>query len=123
MLDTKQLHKKFFSNAYIKGELFKIYTVNGDYIRTFHYVKFLFGGHRRAGKMYDFITSNNEIWIEEIIQTKHDIASILKHEMDEINHMKNMGWNYKKAHANADRVESEFRKATWGKKIDFDFVI
>ena len=116
------LHKKFLVNARIKEETFKIYTINGDYLRTFHDVGFLFGGHKIAGAKYDYIPAN-EIWIEESIGTRHDMAAIIMHEITEINHMKNKRWSYKKAHADANRVESVFRKATWGRKIDFVFEI
>ena len=97
--EQEQLEKSFLCDY----EEYKVYTVNGDYVKVNHSIEFVEGGNF---KVYDFIPEN-EIWIDNKVDEK-DFKFIILHEYVEVKQMLK-GLDYDSAHKIANEVELEHR--------------
>jgi hypothetical protein len=111
----EEINKKFWKIITIRDEKVKVFIVNGSYIRTYIFIDFLLGAHHYAIPQYDFIPEG-EIYIEEMLPA-WERDCILVHESTEYGLMKFDKWEYKKAHAEANVKEQEYRKKTYDTKI------
>ena len=82
---------------------FKIFKVDGNYIRNNIEVEFTLGGHHLR---YKFVP-DNEVWIENL-SSEFDMESNLLHELTEIGLMEK-GMKYEDAHERAAETEKEHR--------------
>lgn len=81
-----------------------IYIVDGELVRREIYSDFIFGGNEQR---YPFVP-HNEIWIDNTIPSREYITT-LKHEVNEMNLMKNLGWTYLQAHDSSLMIEVKMR--------------
>jgi hypothetical protein len=93
---------------------FKVYAVDGQFIRDNIETDFIGGGHHyveydsKNGKIcYNWIPEN-EIWIEKSFSPK-DREAFVKHEISEAVNMRDKGKNYSEAHGDATDKEMQFR--------------
>ena len=84
---------------------YKIFEVNGDYIRTKVDIDFVSGGNPAR---YAYIP-DGEIWIDENLHP-NDFAATVIHEFSECTIMKYKGKSYDHAHDKASAIELSFRK-------------
>ena len=99
--DLKNIHRKLLG----KYGPYKIYIINGEYIRDKIDIDFILGGN--PGR-YGYIPED-EIWIGDTTEIG-DMAPNLLHEYIELRKMIDIGWDYDKAHDYASSFEIEFRK-------------
>ncbi len=78
---------------------FKIYEVDGEWIRNNLYVNYGTGGH---GKVHSFIP-NNEVWIEKNKKSEYKARTII-HEINEFKKMNKLPYYH--AHKNSMKVEN-----------------
>jgi hypothetical protein len=81
----------------------KVWVVDGELVRDLYDIDFTEGGH---DKVYRFIP-DREVWIDDDVMPG-ERPFILLHEMHE-RRLMSRGWSYKKAHADASRIESYCR--------------
>jgi len=93
-----------FQKSFIRTQDgFKIFFVNGTFIRDHIDIDFTMGGH---GYRFPFIPKD-EIWIEQGMNDK-DATATIAHELKEAEEMKS-GKTYSQAHEKANTVEERFR--------------
>lgn len=83
---------------------FKLFLVDGEYVRNNVDIDFVAGGNPAR---YAYCPEN-EIWIEEVYDDV-DIAATTMHEYHETILMRDHGKDYDKAHAAASKLEKKFR--------------
>jgi hypothetical protein len=91
-----------------KEDDFKIYLVDGRWVREHRYIDFTQGGH---GYRYNFIPKD-EIWIDDAL-SPDERPFALEHELDEAPHMRD-GMDYSRAHGFANIKEKKMRGASYG---------
>jgi hypothetical protein len=99
--DIKRLYG--FYNGEYKG--FKVWTVDGNYIRREIYNEFIYGGN---DERYTFVPES-EIWIDNSIAVDEYLTT-LEHEIIERNLMRHNGYTYYDAHDSALMLELGIRK-------------
>ncbi len=100
-LDLKRLYG--FYNGEYKG--FKVWIVDGNYIRREIFNEFIYGGN---DERYTFIPES-EIWIDNSVSVDEYLTTI-EHEIIERNLMRNKGYTYYDAHDSALMFELGMRK-------------
>lgn len=83
----------------------RIVEVTGEDIRNLYDVDFVMGGHHYR---YDFIPED-EIWIDEALDTESDKISTIIHELLERYLMRDMGMPYEEAHEVSNTIEDSTR--------------
>lgn len=83
---------------------FKLFLVDGEYVRNHIDIDFVAGGNPAR---YAYCPED-EIWVEEVYG-KVDIAATTTHEYHETILMRNHGKNYEKGHDAASKLEKKFR--------------
>ena len=115
-INEQQLNKKFLKSVNIRGNKISIYLVNGDYVRTYLYIDYLFGGYKQAMKELDFIP-DKEIWLDSLLPEGHDRNGIITHETTEYPLVVYDKIPYPKAHARANEAELKERQDTYNDEI------
>jgi hypothetical protein len=102
-----------------KKDDFKVYSVNGEFVRGNGFNDWVAGGHYyvdaylpKDEQEYAKFIGKDEIWVDNNLLTKIvDLTAIILHERVERYMMKEHGLKYDDAHNNyADKVEVKFRK-------------
>ena len=98
----KNIPKKFLK--YHKG--YKIFVVDGNYIRNNIDIDFVGGGNPAR---YQYVP-DGELWIEKLSNNEEsDIEGFIEHEYTECERMINKGETYSQAHDKASKVEKKIR--------------
>jgi len=100
-LDLKRMYGYY--NGEYKG--FKIWLVDGNYIRREIFNEFIYGGN---DERYTFVPEN-EIWIDNSISADEYLTT-LEHEINERNLMRFNGYTYYDAHDSSLMIELDMRK-------------
>lgn len=97
-----KLPKQFLKNY----KNYKIYIVDGNYIRNNIDIDFVGGGNPSR---YQYVPKG-ELWVEKLSDgNKNDIDAFIEHEYVECERMKNKGESYDVAHEKASEVEKIIR--------------
>jgi hypothetical protein len=99
--DMKRIYG--FYNGEYKG--FKVWVVDGNYIRREIFNEFIYGGN---DERYTFVPES-EIWIDNSISADEYLTT-LEHEITERNLMRTKGYTYYDAHDSALMVELGMRR-------------
>ena len=93
-------------NKHLLGVMngYKVYLVNGTYVRDHYDINFTMGSHGQADKF----VPKDEVWIDDEL-SEFERESLIRHELHEAELMKD-GMSYEKAHESACKVEEEFRE-------------
>lgn len=101
--DLYSLNKKYIGHM---NNGIKVYTVDGEYVRTYFDNDFAGAGHSLA---YKGIIPKNEIWVENTLTSDKDIKAIILHELVEHMMMSYFNMSYLEAHRRANKIEHTFR--------------
>lgn len=86
---------------------YKVYEVDGNYVRNNIDIDFVGGGNPAR---YQYVPEG-ELWIERLGDNeKTDVMGFIKHEYTECERMKKLGETYEEAHEVASEVEKKLRK-------------
>lgn len=109
--DLKRLYG--FYNGEYKG--FKIWIVDGNYIRREIFNEFIYGGN---DERYTFVPES-EIWIDNSISAEEYLTT-LEHEIIERNLMRHNGYTYYDAHDSALMLELGMRRGFLAAAIEHE---
>ncbi len=87
-----------------KIDSLNIYIVDGELVRKEIYPDFIFGGNEQR---YPYVP-HNEIWIDNSIPNR-EYTTTLKHEINEMNLMRDFEWTYIQAHDSSLMLEVKMR--------------
>jgi hypothetical protein len=114
-IDEVQLDKKFWKSVTIRGEKFNFYFVNGDYVRTYLWIDYLFAGYHETPHL-EFI-SHGENWMDRCLE-QHDRDATFVHETTEMPLVIFDKMKYEDAHYKyANPAEQKYRRETYNSKI------